>query len=58
MSALIDVADHHMRTPGGNLAVAKQYLERAATSQVHDDAAKAVELLKVINLRIQSVQRV
>ncbi|KXN92467.1 Anaphase-promoting complex subunit 8 [Leucoagaricus sp. SymC.cos] len=49
----LQVAEHHMKIPDGDLYLAKDYLERVATSNA-EDVMKATELLKVLKLDLQA----
>ncbi|KAF9465070.1 hypothetical protein BDZ94DRAFT_1255234 [Collybia nuda] len=48
----LEVAEYQMQIPNGDLALAQNYLERVAASNA-EDVARAAELLKSVNLRIQ-----
>jgi anaphase-promoting complex subunit 8 len=48
----LHVAEYHMRIPDGDLYLAKEYLERVATSNA-EDVMKATELLKAVKLSLQ-----
>jgi anaphase-promoting complex subunit 8 len=49
----LEVAEYHMRIPGGDLALAKDYLEQVAGSNA-EDVARASELLKSVIAAIQA----
>jgi anaphase-promoting complex subunit 8 len=49
----LEVAEYQMQIPNGDLALAQNYLERVAVSNA-EDVARAAELLKSVNLRIQA----
>jgi len=48
----LEVAEHEMRIPGGDLLLAKGYLEQVATSNA-EDVARAADLLKHVKTLIQ-----
>ncbi|KAF5354621.1 hypothetical protein D9756_005339 [Leucocoprinus leucothites] len=52
----LQVAEYHMKIPDGDLYLAKEYLERVATSNA-EDVMKATELLKVVKLDIQAKEQ-
>lgn len=47
----LEVAEYHMRTTGGDLMLAKEYLERVAGSNA-EDVGRASELLKDVKARM------
>lgn len=47
------VAEYHMRIPGGDLHLAKDYVERVAGSNA-EDVGRASEFLKTVKLAIQT----
>jgi hypothetical protein len=49
----LEVAEYEMRDPGGDLLLAKGYLEQVATSNA-EDVARAVDLLKHVKTLIQN----
>jgi len=49
----LEVAEYHMRIPDGDLALARDYLERVAGSNA-EDVARASELLKSVKVAIQA----
>jgi hypothetical protein len=51
----IYVALHHMSVPGGDLMLARQYLERVAGSNA-EEVAQASDLLKKVKQTIQEKQ--
>ena len=49
----LEVAEYEMRVPGGDLLLAKGYLEQVATSNA-EDVARAADLLKHVKTLIQN----
>lgn len=49
----LEVAEYHMRIPDGDLALARDYLERVAGSNA-EDVARASELLKSVKAAIHA----
>ncbi|KAF9450423.1 TPR-like protein [Macrolepiota fuliginosa MF-IS2] len=49
----LQVAEYHLRVAGGDLYLAKEYLERVANSNA-EDVMKATELLKVVKSTLQA----
>jgi hypothetical protein len=52
----IYVANHNMSVPGGDLLLAREYLEKIAGSNA-EEVARAKEMLKVVELKIQERQK-
>lgn len=49
----LEVAEYEMRVPGGDLLLAKGYLEQVATSNA-EDVARAADLLKHVKTLLQN----
>lgn len=51
--SILEVAEHEMKLPNGNLNHSKDYLEIVASSNA-EEVTRAAELLKEVKLKIQA----
>lgn len=50
--SILEIAEYELRTPNGNLTLARDYLELVATSNA-EEVTRAAELLKDVKAKLQ-----